>query len=84
MPVAPAPLERAAEARRDAPSAVSAEPSAVPDDRKAVESAAGWLERIVRLRREGKNDEADAELKRFRERYPQSQVPTDALPPAAR
>ena len=41
-----------------------------------------WLERIIKLRREGRHDEADAELKRFRERYPQVQPPAEALPPA--
>ena len=41
-----------------------------------------WLERIIKLRREGRHDEADAELKRFRERYPQVQPPAEALLPA--
>ena len=43
--------------------------------------AEDWLEKIIKLRKAGRHDEADAELKRFRERYPQVQVPTDALPP---
>jgi len=43
-------------------------------------SAPLWLERIVKLRREGREAEADAELKRFRERYPDVQVPPAALP----
>ena len=42
-----------------------------------------WLERIVKLRREGRDAEADAELKRFRERYPDVQVPSAALPGGA-
>ena len=46
-------------------------------------SAPAWLERIARLRREGRAAEADAELKRFRERYPDVQVPPAALPGAA-
>jgi hypothetical protein len=42
-----------------------------------------WLQKIVRLRAAGKHDEADAELKRFRERYPQWPVPPAALAPTA-
>ena len=41
-----------------------------------------WLEKIVRLRRSGQHGEADAELKQFRERYPQVQVPPEALGPS--
>ena len=46
-------------------------------------SAPLWLERIVKLRREGRDADADAELKRFRERHPEVQVPPAALPGAA-
>ena len=46
-------------------------------------SAQDWLEHIVKLRGEGRQAEADAELKRFRERYPNIQVPANALPPSA-
>jgi hypothetical protein len=42
-----------------------------------------WLQKIVRLRASGRHHEADAELKRFRERYPQWPVPPAALAPAA-
>jgi hypothetical protein len=70
-------------ARRDA-----ARPAAPPslagaeEERKQVEeSAEMWLERIIKLRREGRHDEAEAELKRFRERYPQVQPPSQALGP---
>jgi hypothetical protein len=42
-----------------------------------------WLERIVKLRSEGRHAEADAELRRFRERYPDVQVPLAALPGGA-
>ncbi len=42
--------------------------------------AEDWLEKIIKLRKAGRHDEADAELKRFRERYPQVQVPAEALP----
>jgi hypothetical protein len=43
--------------------------------------AEDWLEKIIKLRKAGRHEEADAELKRFRERYPQVQVPVDALAP---
>jgi hypothetical protein len=61
--------------RREAAPAAQALPDAEPA------SAQQWLERIVRLRHAGRHDEADAELKRFRERYPEVQVPAAALPP---
>jgi hypothetical protein len=48
--------------------------------REFESSAPAWLERIVRLRGEGRDAEADAELKRFRERYPEAQVSPAALP----
>ena len=80
-----APVDQAAaEARRDAAKpAASAPLAAAQGERKQTdESAAAWLERIIKLRREGRHDEADAELKRFRERYPQVQPPSEALLPA--
>ena len=56
--------------------------SASPVDaaREFEGSAPAWLERIVKLRGEGLHAEADAELKRFRERYPDARVPPAALP----
>ena len=80
-----APVDQAAtEARRDAAKpAASAPVAAAQGERKQTdESAAAWLERIIKLRREGRHDEADVELKRFRERYPQVQPPAEALLPA--
>ncbi len=83
---APAPpMDQAAgDARRDAAKPAAPAPlSAMQGERKQTdESAAAWLERIIKLRREGRHDEADAELKRFRERYPQVQPPSEALLPA--
>jgi len=38
-----------------------------------------WLERIIKLRRAGQHEAADAELKRFRARYPQATIPPEAL-----
>jgi hypothetical protein len=41
-----------------------------------------WLKKIITLRVDGRHEEAEAELKRFRERYPQWQVPPAALAPS--
>jgi hypothetical protein len=49
-------------------------------DASKATSASEWLERIIKLRRAGRHDEADVELKRFRERFPQVTVPAEALP----
>jgi hypothetical protein len=50
-------------------------------DATAANAVGPWLERIIKLRREGRHAEADAELKQFRERYPQAVIPPEALPP---
>jgi len=42
-----------------------------------------WARRIAELRRAGRTADADAELKRLRERYPDFKLPADALPPVA-
>jgi hypothetical protein len=91
-PAAPAPMREAPSMRRDM-AAESAKPSAAPMDlhREAADAAgptvdlnaAQWLERIVQLRAAGRDDEADLELKRFAERYPQVQVPPAARGPTA-
>ena len=44
--------------------------------------AEDWLEKIIKQRQMGRHEEADAELKRFRERYPHVQIPAAALPPS--
>jgi hypothetical protein len=49
-------------------------------DASTAPPASEWLERIIKLRRAGRHDEADVELKRFRESYPQVTVPAEALP----
>jgi hypothetical protein len=66
-----------------APSAAPAAQGVVRSEaqRDAELSAPDWLERIVKLRGEGRHAEADAELKRFRERYPDVRVPPAALSP---
>lgn len=73
--------DRAADSRRDAVKNEASQPSVAPqvERAEASEPAGLWLERIIRLRREGRHGEADAELKRFRERYPQIQPPPEAL-----
>jgi hypothetical protein len=40
---------------------------------------ASWLERIIRLRAEGRHDLADAELKSLRARYPDFAIPPAAI-----
>lgn len=49
-------------------------------DASTAPPASEWMERIIKLRRAGRHDEADFELKRFRESYPQVTVPAEALP----
>lgn len=78
--------DRAADSRRDAVKNEPPQPSVAPptvarqlERAEAGEPAGLWLERIIRLRREGRHVEADAELKRFRERYPQIEPPADAV-----
>ena len=80
--VAQTPMDQAsADARRDAARSAAPAPlsAAQSGSKQEDESAAVWLERIIKLRREGRHDEADLELKRFRERYPQVQPPPEAL-----
>jgi len=40
-----------------------------------LETPERWLERIVRLRREGKHEEADRSYAEFRKRYPDYPIP---------
>ncbi len=81
-----APFNESAERRRDigesttgrAPSPAAQGAIAGDQRSKADLSASEWLDRIVKLRRAGRHEEADAELKRFRERYPQVTIPPEA------
>jgi hypothetical protein len=70
----------------DAASAGRAVPSAALEDRarasaeqagKKDESPRDWLERIARLRREGRAKEADESLAEFRRRYPNYEIPKE-------
>jgi hypothetical protein len=47
-------------------------------------SAESWIERIVKLRAEGRHAEADAELAALKARHPDVQPPAAALPPGQR
>ena len=80
----PSPASRAAR-KEIAPAPAPAAQGAVRQEtqRDGELSAQDWLERIVKLRGEGRHADADADLKRFRERYPGVQVPLAALPPSA-
>jgi hypothetical protein len=73
--VRPAPAAPPAAGLAAATGSVSAEA-----DASKPSAASEWLERIIKLRRAGRHDEADLELKRFRESYPQVTVPAEALP----
>lgn len=43
-----------------------------------VEAPEAWLERIARLRKEGRHEEADKALAEFRKRYPEYKIPASA------
>ena len=45
----------------------------------AMETPEQWLERIARLRREGRHDEADQALAEFRKRHPDFRIPAETL-----
>lgn len=79
-PSAPLAPPRAAPLARSAPAPAAQDAARLDAARDFEGSAPMWLERIVKLRKEGREAEADAELKRFRERYPEVQVPSAALP----
>jgi len=79
-----APADGERKARREAMPAPSTQ-GAVRQDAAANEAESSpqqWLERIVKLRGEGRHADADAELKRFRDRYPEVRIPPAALAPA--
>ena len=80
LPSAPPAPPRAAPLARSAPAPAAQGAARLDAARDFEGSAPMWLERIVKLRKEGREAEADAELKRFRERYPDVRVPPAALP----
>ncbi|HVP09333.1 MAG TPA: hypothetical protein VMT02_07425 [Burkholderiales bacterium] len=72
-----APAEPAAAAR--AAPAPAARATAEPAPKTAVETPEHELERIARLRAEGRHDEADKALAEFRKRYPEFRIPEEML-----
>ena len=44
-----------------------------------MEAPEAWLERIARLRREGRHEEADKALAEFRQRHPDFKIPPPLL-----
>lgn len=81
-----------AEQRSAAPSAADASAQGKLAKAKPVERTAAipgddiendparWMERIIALRDAGRDEDADRELTRLRERYPEMKVPQNALP----
>ncbi|HUN93684.1 MAG TPA: hypothetical protein VMU33_16670 [Burkholderiaceae bacterium] len=94
-PPAPTPLTRAAAASpvppgvEDRSEAASAAGAAAAKARIGPVSGAhrededpdAWIARIVALRRDGRDAEADREVARFRARYPAFEIPRAARPP---
>ncbi len=74
MQAAPAPARDAQATDVEQQSAAGAESAAA-----TAEDPERWLARIIELRRAGRDDEADAELKKLRERYSQLTIPEAAL-----
>lgn len=66
-------------ARQDTGEAQKIEAQKPAQDRALENDAQRWLARIVQLRHDGRDDEADRELKRLRERYPEAVIPEGAL-----
>jgi hypothetical protein len=73
---APPAAPRAALERRAAAVSDAAESALVTGKAQTPEH---WLARIIELRRAARDDEADAELKKLRQRYPQFVIPEGAL-----
>lgn len=71
------------EARSEAALGAVQRPGSAPAEAEdGALSASDWLARIIRLREAGRHAEADAQLQRFRQHYPQVKVPEQALHPA--
>jgi hypothetical protein len=68
----------------DAPAAAAPmKPAAGGLEGKVELSAAEWLKKIIDLRAQGRDEEADRELRKFKERYPEIVPPAEALSKAA-
>ena len=77
-PAPAAPASRADEARPK-PQLGAAARSQVMREQAFAETPEQWLERIAKLRAEGKHDEADRALAEFRKRYPDFRIPEETL-----
>lgn len=65
--------------RRAMTGAAETAPAAPASLAKAIETPERWLARIIELRQAARDDEADAELKKLRERHPDLTIPPAAL-----
>lgn len=83
-PATPAQRQMSKEAKEQhvtaRPVARSGPVSDVPGPPLSADEARRWIERIVELRRAGRDAEADAELRALRQRDPNLAVPPEALP----
>lgn len=70
---------RAERAARDRPAARLEQPSRTPAE-SVADSPERWLREIERLRREGREQEARAQLDAFRQRYPNHALPEGLMP----
>jgi hypothetical protein len=72
---------RADDERYAAEAARRAAPSGAPMAARITidQTPQEWLERIARLRAQGRDDEAETQLKRFRERYPDYRIPDEMV-----
>lgn len=77
-PVAAAPAARPAPMMEQKALGRLAERSAA-EESALEDSSERWLERIAELRRQGKDEEADRQLEKFKKRYPDYKVPESAL-----
>jgi hypothetical protein len=70
-----APAAPAAESNRVEAPAQAAAPAARMLQKSDQASPEAWLARIAKLRREGRDEEADRQLKEFRRRFPDYRIP---------
>ena len=76
-PAAPPAASAEAEPQRKLQAEVAS--GALARSKAAEEAPEAWLERIARLRAEGRHDEADKALAEFRKRYPDYKIPPETL-----
>jgi hypothetical protein len=65
--------------RDSAPASAAPQSRTEPMAEARIDSPESWLERIVQLRKEGRQEAADKQLAEFRLRYPGYKVPEAAL-----